>query len=348
MNELKKGFVQKLCPTVWWVVLLRGITVFLLGLLLIPTPGYTQILEPRPDPDSVLTKVSVGIHVINISKINDIEQVFTIDFALRTSWQDHRLAQKPGIYILNDVWHPGVVILNQHGINKLLDDFVTADADGNVWYAQRFYGDLTLKLAVHNFPFDTHTLPIMIASAYYTPDEIEFIADEYGTGLAEELSLAGWTVDREVPFSTSAYRIAGRRAELSQFDFELTARRLAGFYIWRVVVPLLLIIFMSWTVFYIDPNELESQITISVTSILTVIALQFTFVGILPKVSYLTRLDKFIQGATILIFLALIESITTSALTLGGKHALARRFDNWSRIIFPITLILFVIFSFCL
>ena len=192
------------------------------------------------------------------------------------------------------------------------------------------------------------TLQTKAVGGFEPVKEIEFIADEYGTGLSEELSLAGWTVDREVPFSTSAYRIAGRRAELSEFDFELTARRLAGFYIWRVVVPLLLIIFMSWTVFYIDPNELESQITISVTSILTVIALQFTFVGILPKVSYLTRLDKFIQGATILIFLALIESITTSALTLGGKHALARRFDNWSRIIFPITLILFVIFSFCL
>ena len=317
-------------------------------LLLIPAPGYTQILASRPEPDSVLTKVSVGIHVINISKINDIEQVFTVDFALRLSWQDSRLVGKAGIYALSDVWHPGVVILNQHGINKLLNDFVTADTNGNVWYAQRFFGDLALKLSVRDFPFDTHTLPIMIASAYYTPDEIEFIADEYGTGLSEELSLAGWTVDREIPFSTSAYRIAGRRAELSQFDFELTARRLAGFYIWRVIVPLLLIIFMSWAVFFLDPRELESQITISVTSILTVIALQFTFVGILPKVSYLTRLDRFILGATILIFLALIESITTSALTIGGKHSLARRFDNWSRIVFPITLILFVVFSFWL
>ncbi|MCK4826780.1 hypothetical protein KA005_64190 [bacterium] len=348
MNELKKGFVQELCSTVWWVVLLRGITVFLLGLLLIPTIGHARIRESRPDPDEVATKVGVGLYVINISKIDNIEQVFTIDFAVRMTWRDPRLVRKPGVYALSEVWHPDVVIINQHGVNKLLDDVVTVDSSGNVRYGQRLWGDLALKLAVRDFPFDTHTLPIKIVSVSYGPGEIEFVEDEYGVSRAEELSIAGWSVEEEINFRTGGYYVAGRGNELADIDFVLKAKRHAGFYIWRVVIPLLLIIFMSWAVFFLDPRELESQITISVTSILTVIALQFTFVGILPKVSYLTRLDRFILGATILIFLALIESITTSALTLGGKHSLARRFDNWSRIVFPITLILFVIFSFWL
>lgn len=317
-----------------------------LVLLLIPAVGHARVWESRPDSDEVATRVGIGLYVINISKINDIEQVFTIDFALRMNWQDHRLKGKPGIYALSEVWHPNVVIINQHGVNKLLDDVVTVDSSGNVRYGQRLWGSIALKLALRDFPFDVHTLPIKIASVVYGPGEIEFIEDEYGVSRAGELSIAGWSVEEEIDFHTGGYYVAGRGNELSDAVFMLQARRHAGFYIWRVIIPLILIIFMSWTVFFIDPRELESQTSISVSSILCVIALQFTFVGILPKVSYLTRLDRFILGATIMIFLALIESVTTSALTIGGKHSLARRFDNWSRIIFPIILILFIVFSF--
>ena len=327
-----------------WASYLLG----LLMLLLIPTVGHARVRESRPEPDGVATKVGIGVFVINISKIDDIEQSYTADFALRLSWHDHRLTQKPGTYAIDDVWHPDVVVLNQAGIDKQLDDFVTVDSNANVRYAQRFHGDLTLKLGLGDFPFDEHVLPITFASARYGPQDVEFFPDEYGAGFAEELSLAGWTLDRQIQTSTSAYRTVGRQVELSEFSFKFKATRHAGFYLWRVIVPLVLIIFMSWTVFFIDPNELESQITISVTSILTVVAAQFTFVGILPKVSYLTRLDKFIQGATILIFLALVESVATSAFTIGGKHALARKFDRWSRVIFPVVFVLLLVISFLL
>lgn len=320
----------------------------LLWSILVPASGHTLARKLRPDLDSVPTRVSVGIHIINVTKINDIEQTFTVDLAVRMSWQDQRLGGKPGTYELSDVWHPAVTILNQRGISKLFDDVVRVDKDGNVRYVQRLYGDFGQRFPVHNFPFDRQNLQITVASRYYTPKEIQFIMDEINTSIANELEITGWVLDREIGFIPSAYRIGGSETELSQAAFRISASREAGFYIWRVIVPLLLIVFMSWTVFFIDPNHLEAQITVSATSILTVIALQFTFAEILPKVSYLTRLDKFIQGATILIFLALIESITTSAFTIGGKHALARKFDKWSRVVFPAALILLIVFSFLL
>ena len=123
----------------------------LLILLLIPTVGNARVRESRPDPDGVATRVGIGLYVINVSKINDIEQVFTIDFAVRMTWRDSRLVDKAGVYALSEVWHPGIVILNQHGINKLLDDVVRVDAAGNVRYGQRLWGDLALKLAVRDF-----------------------------------------------------------------------------------------------------------------------------------------------------------------------------------------------------
>ena len=53
---------------------------------------------------------------------------------------------------------------------------------------------------------------------------------------------------------------------------EFEAHRLLGFYIWKVMIPLVLIVFMSWTVFWIDPVHVAAQIGVATTSMLTFIA----------------------------------------------------------------------------
>jgi hypothetical protein len=80
---------------------------------------------------------------------------------------------------------------------------------------------------------------------------------------------------------------------------------------------------------------------------LTLIAFQFAMASILPKISYFTILDKFITGSAVLVFLALLESLTTSFLVSRKKTELALRIDNVCRIGFPLTFVLmvFVVFS---
>src|SRR4051812_36284102 len=58
-------------------------------------------------------------------------------------------------------------------------------------------------------------------------------------------------------------------------------------------LPLVLIVMMSWAVFWIDPNTSNSQISIAVTSMLTLIAYRFAVDGQLPRLPYMTRLDTF-------------------------------------------------------
>ena len=71
----------------------------------------------------------------------------------------------------------------------------------------------------------------------------------------------------------------------SAFNFSISAKRQSGYYIWKVIVPLMLIVFMSWTVFWIDPSNLGPQIGMSATSMLTLIAFQFAMANILPKLA---------------------------------------------------------------
>jgi len=92
---------------------------------------------------------------------------------------------------------------------------------------------------------------------------------------------------------------------------------------------------MSWTVFWIDPKEAGVQISVAITTMLTLNAYRFAVGADLPNVSYLTRLDFFIFSATILVFASLVEVVVTSTFARNRRLKMARKFDLWSRLLFP-------------
>jgi hypothetical protein len=79
---------------------------------------------------------------------------------------------------------------------------------------------------------------------------------------------------------------------------------------------------------------------------LTLIAYQFAFSNMLPRISYLTRADRFTVCSSVIIFLALVEATSTSALARIGKTELAHSIDKISRVLFPLSFIGVVLFAF--
>jgi hypothetical protein len=105
--------------------------------------------------------------------------------------------------------------------------------------------------------------------------------------------------------------------------------------VWKVILPLFLIVLMSWSVFWIDPSSAGTQIAVATTSMLTLIAYRFAIDSQVPKVSYLTKMDQFIVVGTVLVFLTLMQVVLTSRLAQLGREKLAKRIDRFSRLIFP-------------
>ena len=93
---------------------------------------------------------------------------------------------------------------------------------------------------------------------------------------------------------------------------------------------------MSWTVFWIDPNEAGTQISVAVTSMLTLIAYRFAIDTQLPRLPYMTRLDAFILISTLLVFFSLIEVLLTTILDNKEQKARAKTIDRYCRVIFPV------------
>jgi hypothetical protein len=119
------------------------------------------------------------------------------------------------------------------------------------------------------------------------------------------------------------------------FVFTFRAERIYNNYLIKFIIPLILISAMSWVVFWIDPTESGSQLSVAVTTVLTLIAYNIALSSKLPEIPYLTRMDLLLFGSTLLVFSALIEVVFTSRLAKTGRLELARKTDLTCRILFP-------------
>ena len=104
---------------------------------------------------------------------------------------------------------------------------------------------------------------------------------------------------------------------------------------------------MSGTVFLLPPSYVP-QVSVAVTSMLTLIAYQFALAGTLPRISYLTRADHFILGSTILVFCSLAKAVWTTMLVAAQREAEVERLDRIGRVAYPLLFFAIAVGSFWL
>ena len=320
------------------------------GAALCPSPDQWSL--ERPGAPSEPTEVSVGIFLIDLVALDDVRQALTADLYLFLQWTDARLADAArGSAVsvceltADHVWMPLVQMQNVRRFEKHYQDITVIDAGGVVTWAQRLDLDLAVSLDLRDFPFDHHTLTTVVQPVFAGTGEVAFAVLNEMTGADDALGLTGWTL------GTAESSIETRRAprigvDQSVFRIDLAVGREAGFYILKTFVPLMLIIFMSWAVFWIDPNQIGPQIALPTTAMLTLIAYQFTFADVLPRISYLTIADRFTLGSSVLVFGALVEAVVASTLARRGRLEKAERVDRWARALFPLAFAAIMIVAF--
>ena len=74
----------------------------------------------------------------------------------------------------------------------------------------------------------------------------------------------------------------------------LEVERNSGYYIYKIILPVLLILAVAWCVLWIPTDEIEARLTTSIVALLSLIAYNFVFQDAIPKLDMLTSLDKFI------------------------------------------------------
>jgi hypothetical protein len=263
--------------------------------------------------------------VIDVDAIDDVRQRFNVDIFVTTMWQDPRLASKtdaaePAIRTMpvSQIWTPKGLIVNDRGLDAQLPPLAEIDVNGNVVYRQRYTGQLAVDLDFRDFPFDTQRLAIEIVSYQYSPTELQFSAATRVAGDPDSFSIEGWSFRLLEP-EMGTFSVAATGVERPQLTYALEATRNGGYYLLTMFLPMSLIIFMSWTVFWIQPDVVAARIGISTGSIFSLIAFGFSIRLSLPPIAYVTKADIFVIGCTLMVFLALGVAVTGSRWAVAEK-----------------------------
>lgn len=279
--------------------------------------------------------------LLDIDEIDSADQNFTANLFLTARWTDPRLAHdEAGDVILSiqdarEVWHPELQFVNQQKIWPTLPENLHVSPNGEVRYYQRIWGPFSQPLNVKDFPFDHQHFEVRVASVGATPADIAFQSDpESPSGLAPAFSLPDWEITGW-KMAFDPYQPLSLHRGAASFSLVLQARRHVAPYLYKVILPLILIVAMSWIVFWVHPKESGTQIGVATTSMLTLIAYRFMVGGEIPAVPYLTRLDMFILSSTLLVFAALLQAVITSLMANRNHLKSALWADRVCRILFP-------------
>lgn len=285
--------------------------------------GFAQ----APAPQEAL----VGVYLQNVNDIDMKASLFTLDFYVwfrwkgdidpSTSFEFTNVVEKWGM--TRDAIYPEPVQL----------------PDGARYQCYHVQGKFNRKFDLRAYPLDDQELPIEIEDSRRLAGELVYRADTANSGQSNAITIPGWEVAKGTatagvlayPTTFGRPQAPGREERYARFSYSLSIYRPWGPYLVRMLLPLLVILFSSFVPLYLRPSYADARIGISITSLLSAVALHLTVSSDLPHVGYIRLIDKVYNLSYVLIFATLVESVWAIRLHDLGEDQRALVVDRFTR-----------------
>lgn len=316
------------------------------------TPSSQQpfILGPPKGDGPVV--VHASFHLLNISGIAD--EAETVDFSgiLTLEWKDPRSAFDParegvdekvlsGSYQVNEIapgWYPQVLLANAAGRYESRAVLFRIKPDGTSILTEAVDTAIKVDLDMRRYPFDRQRLEAVFDVLGYDIHDVVLETTPAAASVPGRIiSVPQWTLKgigasmRRIDVS-----IAGGTRTRYAFVVAIDVERQSLFMLRLVVIPLAIIVMLSWSVFWMDRSSLGDRMSVSFVGILTAVAYQITLGGILPHVSYVTLTHAFLNLSMFSMSTTVIVNLVVGAAEKRGDSQRAVRIDRICRRVFPV------------
>jgi len=237
---------------------------------------------------------------------------------------------------LDEVWHPTLLIYNRRSVTESMPEEVMVRPDGTVTYLQRYTGDFSAPMNLREFPRDRQEFFVWLVAPTRAGANVTLAPDTSIVALrTEHLSISDWKVG-EASLTMEAFQVAPGGPMNPGIKLSFPASRRVTYYMIQVLIPLVAIVMMAYAVFWIAPTVVPTRVGVVVTTMLTLIAYRFMLANHVPRLSYLTRLDWFMLGATVLLVLTLFAMAGTSYLVSREQETIVKKIDRAGRLLYPL------------
>ena len=326
---------------------------WLVLVLLLPAmaeAGDDALLAPPPGGP---VPVRVGFFLVDINDVNERDETFEIEARLTLRWRDPRQGFDPGVvgvparvyqgnFQFDEVftgWWPQLVLTNGIG-NRVTDGvLLEIEPDGTMALVEEFNATIEMPSNLRRFPFDHQRF-----RAYFEPlgmgtDRVVLTVDPERTGRSHQhVDIAQWRlrgVEVETTEVDHEYQ-AGAAVPFSQFVVSLDMARRPGNVLGSVILPLTILVALTWSIFWMDEESLADRINISFIGILTVVAYHLVIRGQLPEIPYFTLTDGFLLSTFLILAASVVVNLVVDKLNRRGMEAVGDRVDRICRWAFPL------------
>jgi hypothetical protein len=249
-----------------------------------------------PMVDGRPVEVAIGFYVLDFARVTARDESFDLTGYLELTWRDARLATSTGAKAVRQldagrIWTPRIFFENALEQPRYHDaPTVEVDSDGVVTSWSIVSGKFSAPLDLRRFPFDRQVLAVRIG-AFEDDTVVTFVPKRELVQVGEDASLTDWVIGNAAARASTRRYVAGQE-RYARYIYQVGITRRSTFYVWRVMLPLTLLALVAWAAFWFEPVGLQPQISTCMAALIALVAFNFAIDFSLPKVTYLTLLDK--------------------------------------------------------
>ncbi|KAG7518396.1 neuronal acetylcholine receptor subunit alpha-3-like [Solea senegalensis] len=301
---------------------------------------YNQFIRPVENVSDPVT-VEFEVSISQLVKVDEVNQIMETNLWLRHVWNDYKLKWAPveydGIEFIrvpsNKIWRPDIVLYNNAVGDFLVEDKTKAllKFDGTITWVPPAIFKSSCPMDITYFPFDYQNCSMKFGSWTYDKAKIDLVLigskvnlkDFWESGEWEIIDAPGYKHDIKYNCCEEIY---------PDITYSFYIRRLPLFYTINLIIPCLLISFLTVLVFYL-PSDCGEKVTLCISVLLSLTVFLLVITETIPSTSLVIPLiGEYLLFTMIFVTLSIV--ITVFVLNVHYRTPMTHTMPEWVRSVF--------------
>lgn len=290
--------------------------------------GYDKAIRPGFGEQKP-TIVHCHLYVESFGNIEEANMEYKVFTYFRQRWTDSRLAGKLNHTLtikgadIEKIWVPDPYCYNARESNMMTPAEETHSSlkiktNGEIIYSRGVTLLASCVMDLRNFPMDSQRCILKFGSYGYSTKDIVFkwIAGKTEVDVGNKEMAQFEYKGSRLTSGIDEFDTGNFSTMTATFSFE----RRIGYFLIQIYFPDIFVVVLSWTVFWMEKDDMGNRMALGITTILTIMFLLGSLNGNLPKVSYPKALDWYLLVSFSFVFLSLIECMVVFLFASKAKQ----------------------------